>query len=83
MSKNLKGVKVTLSNIPTDLWERCKAEAARAGMSANDWVTEALAEKLENAIDIREGVDALDEPGEDIPWEVVKEGIEASAHSSV
>ena len=79
----MNGKKVTFSNIPANLWERCKAEAARAGMSANDWVTEALAEKLENAIDIREGLKALDEPGEDIPWEAVKEEIEASSRSSV
>ena len=79
----MNGKKVTVSNIPANLWERCKAEAARAGMSANDWVAQALAEKLENAIDIREGLKALDEPGEDIPWDAVKEEIEASSRSSI
>lgn len=70
-----KGRRVLLSNVPPGLWARCKAEAALAGRTVNDWVIEALIAKAEDAIDIREAKAALEEPGDSIPWEQIREEI--------
>lgn len=67
--------RMLLSDIPSELWARCKAEAALAGQSLNDWVIDALVRKLEDAIDIREGLESLQEPGESVPWEEVKQEV--------
>ena len=64
-------------DIDPKLRNNLKAAAALRGMSLKDWCTEALVEKLEDEIDIREGLAALNEPGESIPWEEVKAEREA------
>ncbi|MBI2866623.1 MAG: hypothetical protein HYX99_04620, partial [Chloroflexi bacterium] len=63
--------------VDPELRNRIKAEAALEGKTLRDWATEALIEKLEDAVDAREGLAALNEPGESIPWEQVKAEWEA------
>ena len=59
-----KRQRMMLSNVPAGLRQRCKALAALSGKSLNDWVVEAMVEKAEDEIDIREGLAALaDEEG--------------------
>lgn len=64
-------------DIDPRLRNNLKAAAALRGMSLKDWCIEALIEKLEDEIDIREGLASLNEPGESIPWEEVKAEREA------
>lgn len=59
------------------LHRNIKASAARQGMTLKDWVTEAVIQRLEDEIDVREGLAALAEPGESIPWEQAKAEYEA------
>ncbi len=54
-----KRQRMMLSNVPAGLRQRCKALAALSGKSLNDWVVEAMVEKAEDEIDIREGLAAL------------------------
>ena len=70
MKQAHKRQRMMLSHVPAELRQRCKAAAALSGKSLNDWVVEALIEKLEDEIDIREGLAALGEPT--VPWEQVK-----------
>ncbi len=56
-----KRQRMMLSNVPAGLRQRCKALAALSGKSLNDWVVEAMVEKAEDDIDIREGLAALAE----------------------
>jgi len=72
VSNVVQGRRVLLSNVPAEIWARCKAEAALAGQTLNDWVIDALVRKLEDAIDIREGLQSLQEPGQSISWDEVK-----------
>ncbi|MBI2872763.1 MAG: toxin-antitoxin system HicB family antitoxin [Chloroflexi bacterium] len=77
MGLETKSRRVMLSSVPPELWARCKAEAALAGKTLNEWVIETLVEKLEDSMDAREGTQAMIEPGESIPWEAVKAELEA------
>jgi len=83
VTREVKGRRVTLYDISPELWERCKAEAARAGTTVNGWAAEALIEKLEDAIDVREGLEALAEPDESVPWEELKAERKVLSRSSV
>ena len=65
------------------LRNRFKAAAALQGKTLREWATEALIEKLEDEIDAREGLAALNEPGENIPWEQVKAGLLAKGKLAV
>ena len=46
-------------DIDPELRKRVKAEAALQGKTMREWLTEAIIEKLEDDIDIREGLAAL------------------------
>jgi hypothetical protein len=46
-------------DIDPELRNRVKAEAALQGKTMKEWLTEAIIEKLEDDIDIREGLTAL------------------------
>ncbi len=72
-----KRQRMMLSNVPAGLRQRCKALAALSGKSLNDWVVEAMVEKAEDEIDIREGLAALADPEGTVPWEQVKAELEA------
>ncbi|GEM_PF-2158261 len=48
-------------DVDPELRNRIKAEAALEGKTLREWATEALLEKLEDAIDAREGLAALAE----------------------
>ena len=55
------------------LWRRLQQEAELAGLSPDEWIEEAVIAKIEDAVDIREGLAALEEPGEDITLEQMME----------
>jgi hypothetical protein len=46
-------------DIDPELRNRVKSEAALQGKTMKEWLTEAIIEKLEDDIDIREGLTAL------------------------
>ncbi len=46
-------------DIESELRNRMKAEAALQGKTMKEWLTEAIIAKLEDDIDIREGMEAL------------------------
>lgn len=72
-----KRQRMMLSNVPPGLRQKCKAMAALSGRSLNDWVVEAMVEKVEDEIDIREGLAALADKEGTVPWEQVKAELEA------
>lgn len=59
------------------LWRRLQQEAELVGLSAEEWLEEAVVAKIEDAVDIREGIAALEEPGEDITLEQLMEELRA------
>ncbi len=54
------------------LWRRLQQEAELAGLSPDEWIEEAVIAKIEDAVDVREGLAALEED-DWVPWEQVKE----------
>ncbi len=58
-------------------------EAEIAGLTPGDWIEEAVVAKIEDAVDIREGLAALEEPGESIPWEQVKKELHRQPRRAV
>lgn len=63
--------------VPPRLHRAVKASAEQNGVTIRAWVTEALIRRLEDEIDAREGLAALNEPGESIPFEQVMAEYEA------
>ncbi|MBI2917912.1 MAG: hypothetical protein HYY01_07930 [Chloroflexi bacterium] len=65
--------------IPIDprLHRNIKGSAAKQGVTLKDWITEAIIRRLEDEIDLTEGLASLAEPGENIPWEQAKAEYEA------
>jgi len=48
-----------IDGVPVGLRNRFKAAAALGGMTLSKWAIEAMIEKLEDEIDVREGLEAL------------------------